>query len=73
MSRRDTFNRRAVCPFFRAAYDRTIRCDGLITGSELRSSFHSYKAVSNHVRTVCGSDTACKTCPIYTAHEKSSK
>lgn len=70
MSKWQTYARNAVCPFFRAAYERTIRCEGIIQGTVIASTYSSFSACREHVKTVCSDIQACKDCPLYRSIEK---
>lgn len=66
MSKADTYKRIAVCPFFRAAYDRTIYCEPVIEEAEqMRISFKTYRACKDHIKHRCASLEGCKTCTFY--------
>lgn len=70
MSKWQTYARNAVCPFFKGAYERTIRCEGIIPGTTSTQTFTSYSASRNHIKTVCSDRERCETCPIFRANEK---
>ena len=66
MSKADTYKRIAVCPFFRAAYDRTIYCEPVVEEAEqMRISFKTYRACKDHIKHQCASLEGCKTCAFY--------
>ena len=70
MSKRDTYMRIAVCPYFKSAYERTIHCEGLLPGTDLRSSFPTYHACRTSIKTTCADRERCRECLIFKAETK---
>lgn len=64
MSRYDTYQRKAVCPYFRTANEKSIYCDGIIPGTQLRTRFPNFGACHYYVRTVCCDLERCSECKI---------
>ena len=70
MSKNDTYKRIAVCPYFRAAYDRTIYCEPVIEEAEqMRISYKTYRACKDHIKGCCASLKGYPTCAFYQARK----
>lgn len=70
MSKYETFQRNAVCPFFRSANHERLHCTGIIPGTKIATRFPTVTACHYYVKRVCSDLDACQTCPIYQANEK---
>lgn len=71
MSKNDTYRRIAICPYFKAAYDRTIYCEPVIPEAEqLRVSFKTYRACKDHIKGLCANLETYENCPLYRTREK---
>lgn len=68
MSKGQTYSRNAVCPFFIAAWERGVRCEGVAEGSQTKTVFKSEEKCRRFITRNCMCWNYIN-CPLYKAIE----